>query len=655
MTGPASGPPDGTSDVNNFGRNIALWVVVALLLVALFNLFQPSSTSSPRGQSVAYSDFLAEVGAGQVREVTIQGRTLSGQLSDGRLFQTYTPDDPGLVSRLTERGVRVVARPVESDVNPLLQILISWFPMLLLIGVWIFFMRQMQGGGGRAMGFGKSKAKLLTEKQGRVTFDDVAGIEEAKGELEEIVEFLRDPGKFQRLGGKIPKGVLLVGPPGTGKTLLARSVAGEANVPFFTISGSDFVEMFVGVGASRVRDMFEQGKKNAPCIIFIDEIDAVGRHRGAGLGGGNDEREQTLNQMLVEMDGFESNEGVIIIAATNRPDVLDPALLRPGRFDRQVVVPNPDVMGREKILRVHMRKVPLASDVDPKVIARGTPGFSGADLANLVNEAALLAARMGRRSVGMAEFEAAKDKVLMGTERRSLVMSEAEKRMTAFHEAGHALVAMHEPECDPVHKATIIPRGRALGLVMSLPEGDRYSKHKSKLLAELAMAMGGRVAEEIVFGPDKVSNGASGDIKMATDQTRRMVTEWGMSDKLGMVAYGDNSQEVFLGHSVTQSKNVSEATAQAIDAEVRAIIDASYARAKKILTDNRHELDAIAKALLEYETLSGDELRQVLKGEPIDRTRPDEPVNTRGSVPTAGRPKPRPAGDAGMAPGPAPA
>jgi cell division protease FtsH len=641
--------------VNNFGRNIALWVVVALLLVALFNLFQPSSTTSPRGQAVAYSDFLAEVNAGQVREVTIQGRTLFGQLSDGRLFQTYTPEDPTLVSRLTERGVRVVARPVESDVNPLLQILISWFPMLLLIGVWIFFMRQMQGGGGRAMGFGKSRAKLLTEKQGRVTFDDVAGIDEAKAELEEIVEFLRDPGKFQRLGGKIPKGVLLVGPPGTGKTLLARAIAGEANVPFFTISGSDFVEMFVGVGASRVRDMFEQGKKNAPCIIFIDEIDAVGRHRGAGLGGGNDEREQTLNQLLVEMDGFESNEGVILIAATNRPDVLDPALLRPGRFDRQVVVPNPDVVGREKILRVHMKKVPLASDVDPKVIARGTPGFSGADLANLVNEAALLAARAGRRTVGMAEFEAAKDKVLMGAERRSLVMSEAEKRMTAYHEAGHALVAMHEPECDPVHKATIIPRGRALGLVMSLPEGDRYSKHKSKLMAELAMAMGGRVAEEIVFGPDKVSNGAAGDIKMATEQARRMVTEWGMSEKLGMVAYADNSEEVFLGHAVTRTKNISEATAQAIDAEVRAIIDAAYARAKKILTENRHELETLAKALLEYETLSGDEIRQVLRGEPIDRSRPDEPVSVRGSVPTAGRPKPRPAGDPGMAPGPAPA
>jgi cell division protease FtsH len=624
--------------VSNFGRNLALWVIVALLLVALFNLFQPSGPGGRAQMQVAYSDFLNEVNAGHVRDVVIQGRTVSGQLADGRSFSTYTPEDPALVTRLTERGVRVVARPEESEVNPLFQILISWFPMLLLIGVWIFFMRQMQGGGGRAMGFGKSRAKLLTEKHGRVTFEDVAGIDEAKGELEEIVDFLRDPQKFQRLGGKIPKGVLLVGPPGTGKTLLARSIAGEANVPFFTISGSDFVEMFVGVGASRVRDMFEQGKKNAPCIIFIDEIDAVGRHRGAGLGGGNDEREQTLNQMLVEMDGFESNEGVIIIAATNRPDVLDPALLRPGRFDRQVVVPNPDVSGREKILRVHMRKVPLASDVDPKTIARGTPGFSGADLANLVNEAALLAARTGRRTVGMAEFEAAKDKVLMGTERRSLVMSEAEKRMTAYHEAGHALVAMHLPECDPVHKATIIPRGRALGLVMSLPEGDRYSKHKSKLLSELAMAMGGRVAEEIVFGADKVSNGASGDIKMATNQARMMVTEWGMSDKLGMVAYGENSQEVFLGHSVTQSKNLSEETARQIDAEIRGIIDNAYAKAKEILTENRDELEALAKGLLEYETLSGDEIRTVLRGEPVVRNRPDEPTPAgRGSVPSAGR------------------
>ncbi|MCS6892682.1 MAG: ATP-dependent zinc metalloprotease FtsH [Rhodovarius sp.] len=639
--------------MSNFGRNLALWVIVALLLVALFNLFQPSA--GPHGRAalqIAYSDFLNEVQNGQVREVVIQGPNINGTLTDGRGFSTYAPpNDQTLVQRLTERGVRVVARPAETEANPLLQILISWFPMLLLIGVWIFFMRQMQGGGGRAMGFGKSKARLLTEKQGRVTFDDVAGIDEAKAELEEIVDFLRDPQKFQRLGGKIPKGVLLVGPPGTGKTLLARAIAGEANVPFFTISGSDFVEMFVGVGASRVRDMFEQGKKNAPCIIFIDEIDAVGRHRGAGLGGGNDEREQTLNQLLVEMDGFESNEGVIIIAATNRPDVLDPALLRPGRFDRQVVVPNPDVNGREKILRVHMRKVPLASDVDPKVLARGTPGFSGADLANLVNEAALLAARTGRRTVGMAEFEAAKDKVMMGVERRSLVMSEEEKRMTAYHEAGHALVAMHEPECDPVHKATIIPRGRALGLVMSLPPGDRYSKHKSKMKAELAMAMGGRAAEEIVFGPDRVSNGAAGDIKTATNMARMMVTEWGMSEKLGMVAYGENSQEVFLGHSITQTKNVSEATAQLIDAEIRAIIDEAYNRAKRILTENRDQLDRLAKALLEYETLTGDEIRAVLRGEPVVRTRPEDLAPAgRGSVPASGR-RPRP-DTGGLAPQP---
>jgi cell division protease FtsH len=640
--------------MSNFGRNLALWVIIALLLVVLFNLFQPGATHNAATQ-VAYSDFISEVNAGRVRDVVIQGHTVSGQLSDGRTFQTYTPEDPSLVKTLTDKNVRVIAKPEDSDVNPLLHYLLSWFPMLLLIGVWVFFMRQMQAGGGRAMGFGKSRARMLTEKQGRVTFDDVAGIDEAKGELQEIVEFLKDPQKFQRLGGKIPKGVLLVGPPGTGKTLLARAIAGEANVPFFTISGSDFVEMFVGVGASRVRDMFEQGKKNAPCIIFIDEIDAVGRHRGAGLGGGNDEREQTLNQMLVEMDGFESNEGVILIAATNRPDVLDPALLRPGRFDRQVVVPNPDVNGREKILRVHMRKVPLASDVDPKVIARGTPGFSGADLANLVNEAALLAARLGKRVVAMNEFEAAKDKVLMGTERRSLVMSEAEKRMTAYHEAGHALCAMHEPECDPVHKATIIPRGRALGLVMSLPEGDRYSKSKSKLLGELTMAMGGRAAEEIIFGPDKVSNGAAGDIKMATDQARRMITEWGMSEKLGMIAYGDNSQEVFLGHSVTQSKNVSEATAQEIDGEIRGVIDRAYAKAKRLLTENIEELHRVARGLLEHETLSGDEIRTVLRGEPVIRKVVDEPApeSRRASVPNTGRPAPQPtppAGGLGAAP-----
>ncbi len=641
--------------MSNFGRNLALWVIIALLLVVLFNLFQPGANHTAATQ-VAYSDFINEVNGGRVRDVVIQGRTISGQLTDGRTFQTYTPEDSSLVGRLTDKGVRVIAKPEDSDVNPLLHYLLSWFPMLLLIGVWVFFMRQMQAGGGRAMGFGKSRARMLTEKQGRVTFDDVAGIDEAKGELQEIVEFLKDPQKFQRLGGKIPKGVLLVGPPGTGKTLLARAIAGEANVPFFTISGSDFVEMFVGVGASRVRDMFEQGKKNAPCIIFIDEIDAVGRHRGAGLGGGNDEREQTLNQMLVEMDGFESNEGVILIAATNRPDVLDPALLRPGRFDRQVVVPNPDVNGREKILRVHMRKVPLASDVDPKVIARGTPGFSGADLANLVNEAALLAARMGKRVVAMAEFEHAKDKVMMGTERRSLVMSEAEKRMTAYHEGGHALCAMHEPECDPVHKATIIPRGRALGLVMSLPEGDRYSKSKSKLLAELTMAMGGRAAEEIIFGPDKVSNGAAGDIKMATDQARRMITEWGMSDKLGMIAYGDNSQEVFLGHSVTQNKNVSEATAREIDGEIKDIIDRAYAKARRILTENVEELHRLARGLLEHETLSGDEIRTVLRGEPVIRKVVDDPApeNRRASVPTTGRPvsPTPPAGGLGPAPQP---
>nr|WP_246526628.1 ATP-dependent zinc metalloprotease FtsH [Plastoroseomonas hellenica] len=631
---------------------MALWVIVALLLVALFNLFQPSGSNRASAQQVAYSDFVNEVNAGHVRDVTIQGRTVTGQLADGRSFQTYTPEDPQLVSRLTEKGVRVVARPEESEVNPLFHYLMSWFPMLLLIGVWIFFMRQMQGGGGRAMGFGKSRARLLTEKQGRVTFEDVAGIDEAKSELEEIVEFLRDPQKFQRLGGKIPKGVLLVGPPGTGKTLLARAIAGEANVPFFTISGSDFVEMFVGVGASRVRDMFEQGKKNAPCIIFIDEIDAVGRHRGAGLGGGNDEREQTLNQMLVEMDGFESNEGVILIAATNRPDVLDPALLRPGRFDRQVVVPNPDVMGREKILRVHMRKVPLAADVDPKVIARGTPGFSGADLANLVNEAALYAARTGRRTVGMFELEQAKDKVMMGAERRSLVMSEEEKRMTAYHESGHAICSLHEPSSDPIHKATIIPRGRALGLVMSLPEGDRLSHSRAWARGKLVLAMGGRVAEEVIFGADNVSNGAQGDIQQATSLARAMVTEWGMSDRLGMVRYGDNSQEVFLGHSVTQTKNLSEETARLIDSEIRGLIDGAYARAKQILTENVEQLHLLAKALLEHETLSGDEIKQVIRGEPVVRVRPDEPVNQgRGSVPTSGRPAPPPR--PGLNPGPA--
>jgi cell division protease FtsH len=645
--------------MSNFGRNLALWVIIALLLVVLFSLFQPGgirgSSNTTNVTQMAYSEFLDSVKQGDVKDVVIQDRNISGDLKDGRSFETYTPDDPSLVQTLTAKKVEIVAKPADADSNPLLHYLLSWFPMLLFVGVWIFFLRQMQSGGGRAMGFGKSRARLLTEKQGRVTFEDVAGIEEAKTELGEVVEFLKDPQKFQRLGGKIPKGVLLVGPPGTGKTLLARAIAGEANVPFFTISGSDFVEMFVGVGASRVRDMFEQGKKNAPCIIFIDEIDAVGRHRGAGLGGGNDEREQTLNQLLVEMDGFESNEGVILIAATNRPDVLDTALLRPGRFDRQVVVPNPDVNGRERILRVHMRKVPLAADVDPKTIARGTPGFSGADLANLVNEGALLAARRGKRVVAMSEFEDAKDKVMMGAERRSLVMSDDEKKMTAYHEAGHALCAMLEPECDPVHKATIIPRGRALGLVMSLPEGDRYSKSKSKLLGELTMAMGGRAAEEIIFGADKVSNGAAGDIKMATDQSRRMITEWGMSDKLGMIAYGDNGQELFLGHSVTQHKNVSEVTAREIDSEIKSIIDAAYSKAKTILSDHITALHAIARALLEFETLTGDEIRGVLRGEPVVRKSVDDlppPENRRASVPSAGRPVPPIPGNMGPSPHP---
>ena len=638
--------------MSNFGRNLALWVIIALLLVVLFSWFQPGGVQHA-ATPVAYSDFVSDVNQGHVRDVTIQGRTLSGRLKDGQQFQTYMPDDPQLVQRLTDKGVHLDAKPQDQDMNPLMHTLLGWFPMLLLIGVWVFFMRQMQSGGGRAMGFGKSRARMLTEKQGRVTFEDVAGIDEAKSELQEIVEFLKDPQKFQRLGGKIPKGVLLVGPPGTGKTLLARAIAGEANVPFFTISGSDFVEMFVGVGASRVRDMFEQGKKNAPCIIFIDEIDAVGRHRGAGLGGGNDEREQTLNQMLVEMDGFESNEGVILIAATNRPDVLDPALLRPGRFDRQVVVPNPDVNGREKILRVHMRKVPLASDVEPKVIARGTPGFSGADLANLVNEAALLAARIGKRVVAMAEFENAKDKVMMGAERRSLVMTEAEKRMTAYHESGHALTALHEPEHDPVHKATIIPRGRALGLVMSLPETDRLSHSKAWLLAKLTMALGGRVAEEVIFGEEKVSSGASSDIKQATDIARRMVTEWGMSEKLGLIAYGDNSQEVFLGHSVTQSKNVSEGTAREIESEVKRIIDEAYVRAKKIITENVEELHRLARGLLEYETLTGEEIKQVLRGEPVIRKVMDEPApERRASVPTGGRTSVPSPGGLGAAPQP---
>jgi cell division protease FtsH len=639
----------------NFSKNLVLWVIIAVLLALLFNLFQ--NTTSPRSAtSYAYSDFLTEVESGRVADVTIQGEQINGHFTDGRSFSTYSPQDSTIVAKLRQANVRITAMPKSEEGQTFWNLILSWFPMLLVVGVWVFFMRQMQSSGGKAMGFGKSRARLLTEKTGRVTFEDVAGIDEAKQELEEIVEFLKDPQKFQRLGGKIPKGVLLVGPPGTGKTLLARAIAGEANVPFFTISGSDFVEMFVGVGASRVRDMFEQGKKNAPCIIFIDEIDAVGRHRGAGLGGGNDEREQTLNQLLVEMDGFESNEGVILIAATNRPDVLDPALLRPGRFDRQVVVPNPDVLGREKILKVHMRKVPLAPDVEPRIIARGTPGFSGADLANLVNEAALLAARVGKRVVTMAEFESAKDKVMMGAERRSMVMTEEEKRLTAYHEAGHAVVAVNEVESDPIHKATIIPRGRALGMVMRLPEGDRISISRAKLKADLAVAMGGRIAEEIVFGADKVTTGASSDIKMATEMARRMVTEWGMSDKLGPLTYGENNQEVFLGHSVATHKNVSEATAKTIDEEIRGIVDTGYQRARQTLTENLDGLHAVARGLLEYESLNGDEIKQLLRGEPVVRDNgPDDPGSKareaarRSSVPTSG-----PKGQPGFGSGPEP-
>jgi cell division protease FtsH len=621
----------------NIGRNLALWVIIALLVFALFNLFQ---SSSPRGgqQPIAYSDFLAQVESGDIREVTIKGRQITGVFRDGRAVSTFSPEDHNLIGRLQKHSVRISAQPPEDGSPTIWSVLISWFPMLLLIGVWVFFMRQMQAGGGKAMGFGKSRARLLTEKTGRVTFEDVAGIDEAKQELEEVVEFLKDPQKFQRLGGKIPKGCLLVGPPGTGKTLLARAIAGEANVPFFTISGSDFVEMFVGVGASRVRDMFEQGKKNAPCIIFIDEIDAVGRHRGAGLGGGNDEREQTLNQLLVEMDGFESNEGVILIAATNRPDVLDPALLRPGRFDRQVVVPNPDILGREQILKVHMRKVQVAADVEARVIARGTPGFSGADLANLVNEAALLAARAGKRLVTMHDFEAAKDKVLMGVERRSMVMSEDDKRLTAYHEAGHALVGLHVPKHDPLHKVTIIPRGRALGLTMSLPERDRHSYSKLELESKLAVLFGGRIAEELVFGADNVTTGAGNDIRQATEMARRMVTEFGFSDRLGPLRYTDNQEEIFLGHSVTQQKHVSDATARLIDEEVRRLIDEAEETARRILDEHRDDLDLLAGTLLEYETVSGEEVKALLRGEAVVRpSSRDENKDggRRASVPTS--------------------
>jgi len=618
-------------------RNFALWAIIALLLIALFNMFQgPSERTSSR--EISYSKFLQDVDNGQIRNVKIVGDTISGTYAEGgKTFQTYSPGDSGLVARLEDRGVSITAAPEVDGSNTFFGYLISWLPILLILGVWIFFMRQMQGGSRGAMGFGKSKAKLLTESHGRVTFEDVAGVDEAKEDLEEIVEFLRDPQKFQRLGGRIPRGVLLVGPPGTGKTLLARSVAGEAAVPFFTISGSDFVEMFVGVGASRVRDMFEQAKKNAPCIIFIDEIDAVGRHRGAGLGGGNDEREQTLNQLLVEMDGFEANEGVILIAATNRPDVLDPALLRPGRFDRQVVVPNPDIVGRERILKVHVRNVPLAPNVDLKVIARGTPGFSGADLMNLVNESALMAARRNKRLVTMLEFEDAKDKVMMGAERRSSAMTQEEKKLTAYHEAGHAIVALNVESADPVHKATIIPRGRALGMVMQLPEGDRYSMSYKYMVSRLAIMMGGRVAEELTFGKENITSGASSDIEQATKLARAMVTQWGFSDELGQVSYGENQQEVFLGHSVAQQKNVSESTAQKIDSEIHRLIDDAYASARKILTEKNDEFNTLAEGLLEYETLSGDEIKALLRGEKPSRDMGDDTPPSRGSaVPKAG-------------------
>ncbi|MES1156588.1 MAG: ATP-dependent zinc metalloprotease FtsH [Alphaproteobacteria bacterium] len=603
-------------------RPLLIWGVIALVLVVLFTALQGAPTRG--AQQVGYSDLLVRIQAGQVDTVTTKpGDTLVGKFkstSGGAEFITYVPDGamPDVINRLQAAHATINADPPHTGPG-IMDILVGVLPMLLLIGAWFLFMRQMQAGGRGAMGFGRSKARLLTEAKGRITFEDVAGIDEAKEELGEIVEFLKDPGKFQRLGGKIPKGALLVGPPGTGKTLLARAIAGEANVPFFTISGSDFVEMFVGVGASRVRDMFEQAKKNAPCIIFIDEIDAVGRHRGAGLGGGNDEREQTLNQLLVEMDGFEANEGIILIAATNRPDVLDPALLRPGRFDRQVVVPNPDVGGREKILRVHTRNVPVAPGVDLKVIARGTPGFSGADLANLVNEAALLAARRGKRVVTSKEFEDAKDKVMMGAERRSMVMSEEEKKLTAWHEGGHAVVALNVPDADPVHKATIIPRGRALGMVMQLPEGDKYSYNFTQMTSRLAILMGGRVAEELHFGKDKVTSGASSDIRAATNLARNMVTRWGYSDELGLVAYGDNNDEVFLGMQVNRTQNVAEATAQKIDAEVKRLVDEGYNSAKRILLEKAEDHRRLSEALLEYESLTGEEIAAVLRGEKLSR------------------------------------
>ena len=592
--------------MNQFYKNLVLWMVIGLIVILLFNLFQ---ANAPAKEEIVFSDFLKKVEVGEVREVTIRGNAVSGRLSDGSAFRTFTVDYPDLVKMLRDHGVRIIVKP--ADNNPWYAILLQWIPMLLFIGVWIFFMRQMQGGGAKALSFGKARARLISEKQNKVTFQDVAGVDEAKEELKEIIDFLKDPQKFQKLGGKIPKGVLLVGPPGTGKTLLAKAIAGEANVPFFSISGSDFVEMFVGVGASRVRDLFEQGKKHAPCIIFMDEIDAVGRHRGAGLGGGHDEREQTLNQLLVEMDGFETNEGVILIAATNRPDVLDPALLRPGRFDRQVVVPRPDVKGREEILKVHSRRIPLATDVELKVLARGTPGFSGADLANLVNEAALLAARQEKKSVEMPDFENAKDKVLMGVERRSMIISEDEKRTIAYHEAGHTLVADFLPGTDPVHKVTIIPRGRALGLTQQLPTDDKYNYSKEYLVNRITILLGGRAAEEIVLGQQ--TTGAGDDLEKATEMARRMVCEWGMSEKLGPLTFGKNEEHIFLGREFARHKDYSEDTAMLIDAEIRRIVTDCASKARQILEENLERLHALARALLERESLDGEEIARILR------------------------------------------
>ena len=588
-------------------RNLVMWAIIVFLTIGLYNMFNNPQNVQQKND-ISFSEFLKEVDNGRVAQVNIEGNNISGVLSDGKNFKTYAPNDPNLVEKLSNKGVGITATPTEDKMPSLLGVLLSWFPMLLLIGVWIFFMRQMQGGRGGAMGFGRSKAKLMSDSKKKVTFPDVAGVEEAKEEVQEVVEFLRDPKKFMRLGGKIPKGVLLVGPPGTGKTLLAKAIAGEADVPFFTISGSDFVEMFVGVGASRVRDMFEQGKKNAPCIIFVDELDAVGRSRGAGLGGGNDEREQTLNQILVEMDGFETNEGVVIVAATNRPDVLDPALLRPGRFDRQVVVPLPDIVGREKILKIHAKKISIGPNVKLKTIAKGTPGFSGADLANLVNESALLAARKNKRIVTMQEFEDAKDKVMMGAERKSMVMTEDDKKLTAYHESGHAIVALNEKASDPIHKATIIPRGSALGVVWTLPERDKYSHSREYLEANISKAMGGRIAEELIFGHEKVTSGASSDIRMATKLAKDMVTRFGMSNELGPLTYGENEDEVFLGRSITRHQQMSEETAKKVDSEIKKIVDIGYKRAKKILTEKINDLHKLAKALILHETLTGDEI-----------------------------------------------